>query len=51
MSLECHEKADSAGTVGEKPDADGQEHPRSQLSGDVLELDEATNKRLLRKID
>ncbi|KAH6982676.1 major facilitator superfamily domain-containing protein [Ilyonectria destructans] len=51
MSLGHPEKAGSAATVGEKPHADGQDYARSQLSGDVLELDEATNKRLLRKID
>lgn len=51
MSLEHPEEAGSAATVGEKPHADGQDYPRSQLRGEVLELDEGTNKRLLRKID
>ncbi|KAJ4167523.1 hypothetical protein NW754_011340 [Fusarium falciforme] len=47
-----YEKEDPSTSLGEKPSAvEGDHVIGSSLDGDVIELDEATNKRLLRKID
>ncbi|KAM6513018.1 hypothetical protein FSOLCH5_010714 [Fusarium solani] len=47
-----YEKEDPSTSLGEKPTAvEGDHVIRSSLDGDMIELDEATNKRLLRKID
>lgn len=47
-----YEKEDPSTSLGEKPSAvEGDHVIGSSLDGDMIELDEATNKRLLRKID
>lgn len=47
-----YEKEDPSNSLGEKPTAvEGDHVIGSSLDGDMIELDEATNKRLLRKID
>ncbi|RSM12099.1 hypothetical protein CEP52_002617 [Fusarium oligoseptatum] len=46
-----YEKEDPSASLGEKPTAVEGDHAGTSLDGDMIELDEATNKRLLRKID